>query len=63
MNDITQLRKLETQELEKEVRENKKKLFELRMKQRAGELKQTHLVAQLRKRVAVLKTLLTEKKV
>jgi len=61
MKDVQELRKLEAGELQKELRESKKKLFELKMKLVASELKQTHLIKPLRKYIALLQTILSEK--
>jgi len=61
MKDVQELRKLEAADLQKELRDSKKKLFELKMKLVASELKQTHLVRPLRKYIALLQTVLSEK--
>jgi len=61
MKDIKDLRSLEVADLQKELREGKKKLFELKMKLVASELKQTHLIKPLRKYIAVIQTVLSEK--
>lgn len=61
MKTTKDLRKLELSDLRKELVETQKKLFELTMKLELNELKQTHLIKQLRKYVAVLNTVMTEK--
>jgi len=63
MKDVKDLRKLEIADLQKELREEKKKLFELKMKLVASELKQTHLIKPTRKYIALLQTVLTEKSI
>jgi len=55
------MRKLSTAELAKKVEETKKELFDLRMKQASGTLRETHKIHSLRKQVAKLKTIIKEK--
>lgn len=62
MKEIKDLRKLEVSDLNKELKETQKKLFELNMKLELGELKQTHLIKPLRRYIAVIQTVLNEKK-
>ncbi|MBW7954646.1 50S ribosomal protein L29 [Candidatus Gracilibacteria bacterium] len=63
MKEIKDLRKLELSDLNKELVESRKKLLELTMKLNLNELKQTHLVKPLRRYIAVLNTLITEKSI
>ncbi len=59
MNDI---RKLTTEEITKKISDNKKELFDLRLKQATGNLDKPHQIKKLRKEIARLKTVLNEKK-
>ncbi len=61
MKEIKDLRKLEVSDLQKELVDAQKKLYELTMKLELNELKQTHLVKPLRRYVAVIQTVMTEK--
>ncbi len=61
MKEIKDLRKLEVSDLTKELVDAQKKLYELTMKLELNELKQTHLVKPLRRYVAVIQTVMTEK--
>ena len=58
---LEEMRKLSTAELSKKVEETKKELFDLRMKQASGTLRETHKIHNLRKQVAKLKTIIKEK--
>lgn len=55
------IRKMTTEEINQKIIECKNELFDLRMKQSAGTLVQTHKLNSLRKDVARLKTVLKEK--
>ncbi len=61
MKEIKDLRKLEVSDLRKELVDAQKKLYELTMKLELSELKQTHLMKPLRRYVAVIQTVMTEK--
>lgn len=61
MKEIKDLRKLEVSDLNKELVDAQKKLYELTMKFELNELKQTHLMKPLRRYVAVIQTVMTEK--
>lgn len=61
MKEIKDLRKLEVSDLKQELVDAQKKLYELSMKLELNELKQTHLVKPLRRYVAVIQTVMTEK--
>ena len=50
-----------TDEIKTKIKELKKELLDLRMKQATGTLEKTHLIDEKRKTVARLKTILNEK--
>jgi len=50
-----------TDEINTKIKELKKELLDLRMKQATGTLEKTHLIDEKRKTVARLKTILNEK--
>ena len=56
-----EIRNLSVEDINKKIVENKQELFELRMKQATGNLEKPHKINALRKEVARLKTVLTEK--
>lgn len=56
------LKKMDLQDLKKELDVAQRKMFELRMKLELNELKQTHLLKFLRRYIAFLETLITAKK-
>lgn len=58
---VKDLNKLEVVDLRKELVSSKKKMFDLKMKLQLNELKQTHLIKFLRKYIAVLNTIITNK--
>ena len=57
----SEIRKMSAEEITKKITETKTELFELRMKQATGTLEKPHMINALRKDVARLKTVLTEK--
>lgn len=61
MKKIEELRNLTTDELQNELLSLRKEQFNLRMKKASGSLDKTHLITMVRKSVARVKTLLTEK--
>ena len=61
MKKIDELRKLTIQELQTELLSLRKEQFNLRMKKASGSLDKTHLITMVRKSVAKVKTMLTEK--
>ena len=63
MNNMktTDIRKMSTEEINNKIKELKDELFDLRMKQATGNLDKPHKINALRKDVARLKTILTEK--
>ncbi len=58
---IKNLRELSNKELEGKIRESKKELFNLRMKQSTGTLEKPSKIKELRKDVARMKTILRER--
>ncbi len=58
---IKDLRELSDKELEGKIRETKKELFNLRLKQSTGSLDKPSLIKALRKDVARMKTILKER--
>lgn len=58
---IKELRSLSNEELETKIKESKKELFELRLKQSTGSLEQPSKIRELRKNVARMKTILAER--
>lgn len=58
---INDIRKMTTEEINKKIGELKIELFDLRMKQATGNLDKPHKINELRKTVARLKTVLSEK--
>ena len=61
MKKIDELRNLTTEELQTELLSLRKEQFNLRMKKASGSLDKTHLITMMRKSVAKVKTMLTEK--
>lgn len=61
MNKIEELRAMTQDELNAELINLRKKQFSLRMKKASGSLDKTHHVTQVRKSIARVKTLMTEK--
>ena len=57
----SEIRKMSIEDINKKIAELKTELFELRMKQATASLDKTHKLNALRKDVARLKTVLTEK--
>jgi large subunit ribosomal protein L29 len=58
---LNEIRQKSVKELVKLRKELKKELFELKMKNNIGALKQTHLIKETRKKIAQINTVLTEK--
>ena len=54
---IEDIRKLSDEELNKKIKENKKELFDLRLKQAVGNLEKPSRIKELRKEVARMKTI------
>lgn len=61
MKKIEELRNLSIDELQTELLALRKEQFNLRMKKASGSLDKTHLITMVRKSVARVKTMLTEK--
>lgn len=58
---VKELRSLSDEELESKIVENKKELFDLRLKQATGSLEKPSRIRELRKNVARMKTILRER--
>ncbi|AAU26434.1 TPA: 50S ribosomal protein L29 [Legionella pneumophila] len=61
MKKIDELRNMSVEELQNELLSLRKDQFNLRMKKASGSLDKTHLITMVRKSVAKVKTILTEK--
>ncbi|CEK09451.1 50S ribosomal protein L29 [Legionella hackeliae] len=61
MKDIKELRDLTTDELQTELLSLRKEQFNLRMKKANGSLDKTHLITKVRKSIAQVKTIMTQK--
>jgi large subunit ribosomal protein L29 len=61
MKKIDELRNLSIEELQTDLLSLRKEQFNLRMKKASGSLDKTHLITMVRKSVAKVKTMLTEK--
>ncbi|MGN1338588.1 MAG: 50S ribosomal protein L29 [Candidatus Coprovivens sp.] len=59
---VKELRKLSDEELTSKISESKKELFDLRLKQSTGSLEQPSKIRELRKNVARMNTILSERK-
>lgn len=55
---LNELNKMEIEELSKELLASCKEQFNLRMRKASHQLTQTHLLKQVRRKIAVIKTLL-----
>ncbi len=61
MKNTNELRKLSLEELQAELLTLRKEQFSLRMKKANGALDKTHFVTMVRKAIAKVKTIMTEK--
>jgi large subunit ribosomal protein L29 len=61
MKKIDELRSLTIDDLQAKLIQLRKEQFSLRMKRASGSLDKTHLITMVRKSVARVKTMLTEK--
>ena len=61
MKDTSELRNMNAEELQTELLSLRKDQFTLRMKKANGSLDKTHVITQVRKSIARVKTLMTEK--
>ena len=58
---VEEIRNTETQELLNKVEEYKKELFSLRFQQATGQMENTARIKQVRKTIAKIKTIITER--
>lgn len=58
---VKELRALSNEDLVAKIKESKKELFDLRLKQSTGSLEQPSKIRELRKNVARMKTILRER--
>ena len=58
---LKELRALSDEELATKIKESKKELFDLRLKQSTGSLEQPSKIHELRKNIARMKTILAER--
>jgi large subunit ribosomal protein L29 len=61
MKDINELRKMSLEELQTELLSLRKDQFTLRMKKAGGALDKPHMITMVRKAIAKVKTIMTEK--
>ncbi|MFA5960904.1 MAG: 50S ribosomal protein L29 [Tatlockia sp.] len=61
MKDIKELRNLTPDELKTELLSLRKDQFNLRLKKASDSLEKTHLITKVRKNIARIKTIMTEK--
>lgn len=61
MKTISELRKLDVKQLQAEVMTLRKEQFQQRMRKAAGVLDKTHVIREVRRAIARIKTLMTEK--
>ncbi|TAL59445.1 MAG: 50S ribosomal protein L29 [Legionella sp.] len=61
MKKTSELRNLSVEELQSELLSLRNEQFKLRMKKASGSLDKTHLITLMRKSVAKVKTIMTEK--
>ena len=58
----TEYKDASKEELQEKIGDLSKELFELRMQKSTGQLGQTHLIKQVKKNIAMIKTLMAERK-
>ena len=58
---VNEIRNLTTEDINKKILEKKEELFNLRFKQASGMLEKPHLLKELRKDIARMKTVLKER--
>ncbi len=63
IKSLEELNNLELNDLKKELFNSKKRLFELKMKLKMSELKQTHLIKILRRYIAAVNTVVRNKQI
>ena len=59
---LTEYKNASEEELHEKIGGLSKELFELRMQKSTGQLGQTHLIKQVKKNIAKIKTLMAERK-
>ena len=59
---LTEYKDASDEELQEKIGGLSKELFELRMQKSTGQLGQTHLIKQVKKNIAKIKTLMAERK-
>ena len=59
---LTEYKDASEEELQEKIGGLSKELFELRMQKSTGKLGQTHLIKQVKKNIAKIKTLMAERK-
>ena len=59
---LTEYKDASEEELQEKIGGISKELFELRMQKSTGQLGQTHLIKQVKKNIAKIKTLMAERK-
>jgi len=59
---VKELRTLSDEELNSKIKESKKELFDLRLKQSTGSLEKPSRIHELRKNIARMNTILSERK-
>ena len=62
MKTINQLKDLGLEDLKTALNSSREEQFKLRFKKSRGDLKQTHLLRQVKVKIAQVKTLMTQKK-
>lgn len=60
-NEITELRKLDITELNEKIANQKQELLNLRFQLALGQLDNTAQISKIKKSIAVMKTIITEK--
>ncbi|RME69782.1 MAG: 50S ribosomal protein L29 [Verrucomicrobia bacterium] len=58
----SEIRELSIAEIEKRIRDTRQELLMLRLRKQTGQVEKTHELRQLRRDIARLETILTEKK-
>ena len=61
MKKISELREMTLEQLNSELLDLRKEQFNMRLKKASGLLEKTHVIAIIRKSIAQVKTLMTEK--
>lgn len=61
MKKTNELRDMSIDELKSEILDLRKKQFNMRLKKANGTLEKTHVIPQVRKSIAQVKTIMTEK--